>query len=40
MESALSNPDITTHPSFFYHFGDVVYYDGELTNRYVSVARE
>jgi hypothetical protein len=34
MESDFSNPDITTHPSFFYHLGDVVYYDGELANYY------
>ena len=32
MESDFSNPDITTHPSFFYHLGDVVYYEGELQN--------
>jgi hypothetical protein len=32
MESDFNNPDITTHPSFFYHLGDVVYYDGELPN--------
>jgi hypothetical protein len=32
MESDFSNPDIKTHPSFFYHLGDVVYYDGELPN--------
>src|SRR5271157_4110554 len=34
LESDFSNPDITTHPSFFYHLGDVVYYDGELANYY------
>jgi predicted phosphodiesterase len=26
--------DITKHPSFFYHLGDVVYYDGETPNYY------
>ncbi len=34
MESDFTNPDVTTHPSFFYHLGDVVYYDGELANYY------
>jgi hypothetical protein len=34
MESDFSSPDITTHPSFFYHLGDVVYYDGEIDNYY------
>ncbi len=34
MEADFSSPDITTHPSFFYHLGDVVYYDGELPNYY------
>jgi hypothetical protein len=34
MESDFSYPDITAHPSFFYHLGDVVYYDGELANYY------
>jgi hypothetical protein len=32
MESDFSGADTTTHPSFFYHLGDVVYYDGELAN--------
>lgn len=32
MEQDFTSADITTHPSFFYHLGDVVYYDGELTN--------
>jgi Calcineurin-like phosphoesterase len=32
MESDFSHPDITTHPSFFYHLGDVIYYDGEVDN--------
>jgi hypothetical protein len=32
MESDFSDKDITTHPSFFYHLGDVVYYEGELAN--------
>jgi hypothetical protein len=26
--------NISQHPSFFYHLGDVVYYDGELANYY------
>ena len=26
--------DVSQHPSFFYHLGDVVYYDGELSNYY------
>jgi acid phosphatase type 7 len=34
MESDFSAADVTTHPSFFYHLGDVVYYDGELANYY------
>jgi len=34
MESDFSGADLTTHPSFFYHLGDVVYYDGELANYY------
>lgn len=34
MESDFGSTDITTHPSFFYHLGDVVYYDGELPNYY------
>jgi hypothetical protein len=33
MESDFSG-NVTTHPSFFYHLGDVVYYDGELANYY------
>jgi hypothetical protein len=32
MEADFSGNDITTHPSFFYHLGDVVYYEGELGN--------
>jgi hypothetical protein len=32
MESDFAGADITTHPSFFYHLGDVVYYDGEIDN--------
>jgi hypothetical protein len=32
MESDFSSADVTAHPSFFYHLGDVVYYDGELAN--------
>jgi hypothetical protein len=34
MESDFSGADVTTHPSFFYHLGDVVYYEGELANYY------
>jgi hypothetical protein len=32
METDFSGNDAMTHPSFFYHLGDVVYYDGELAN--------
>jgi hypothetical protein len=32
METDFSGKDPSTHPSFFYHLGDVVYYDGELAN--------
>lgn len=32
MEADFSGNDVTAHPSFFYHLGDVVYYDGELAN--------
>jgi hypothetical protein len=32
MGQDFSSGDISTHPSFFYHLGDVVYYDGELAN--------
>ena len=32
MEADFSGNDVTSHPSFFYHLGDVVYYDGELAN--------
>jgi hypothetical protein len=34
MESDLSGSDVTTHPSFFCHLGEVVYYCGELANYY------
>jgi hypothetical protein len=34
MEDDFSGADSTMHPSFFYHLGDVVYYDGELANYY------
>jgi hypothetical protein len=34
MEDDFSGKDVSTHPSFFYHLGDVVYYDGELANYY------
>jgi calcineurin-like phosphoesterase family protein len=32
MEKDFAGFDPTTHPSFFYHLGDVVYYDGETPN--------
>lgn len=32
MEQDFANPDPSLHPSFFYHLGDVVYYDGETAN--------
>lgn len=32
MEDDFSNADVSLHPSFFYHLGDVVYYDGETAN--------
>jgi acid phosphatase type 7 len=32
MEKDFDGFDPTTHPSFFYHLGDVVYYDGETPN--------
>ena len=32
MEADFSGNDPSAHPSFFYHLGDVVYYDGELDN--------
>lgn len=32
LEADFSGNDPSTHPSFFYHLGDVVYYDGELAN--------
>jgi hypothetical protein len=34
MEKDFSGADMTAHPSFFYHLGDVVYYDGETPNYY------
>jgi hypothetical protein len=34
MEDDFSSSDSTMHPSFFYHLGDVVYYDGETANYY------
>jgi len=34
MEADFSGSEPSTHPSFFYHLGDVVYYDGELANYY------
>ncbi len=32
MEKDFSSVDPSLHPSFFYHLGDVVYYDGETAN--------
>jgi len=32
MEDDFSSSDPSSHPSFFYHLGDVVYYDGETAN--------
>jgi acid phosphatase type 7 len=32
MEKDFAGADATAHPSFFYHLGDVVYYDGETPN--------
>jgi acid phosphatase type 7 len=32
MEKDFDDPEPATHPSFFYHLGDVVYYDGETPN--------
>jgi acid phosphatase type 7 len=34
MVKDFAGADITGHPSFFYHLGDVVYYDGETPNYY------
>ncbi len=34
MEKDFAGSDITAHPSFFYHLGDVVYYDRETPNYY------
>ena len=35
MELDFSDPDPKgANPSFFYHLGDVVYYDGEISNYY------
>jgi hypothetical protein len=34
MEDDFSASDASMHPSFFYHLGDVVYYDGEIANYY------
>jgi hypothetical protein len=34
MEKDFAGSDVTAHPSFFYHLGDVVYYDGETPNYY------
>ncbi len=32
MVKDFAGSDVTAHPSFFYHLGDVVYYDGETPN--------
>jgi acid phosphatase type 7 len=32
MVKDFAGSDVTRHPSFFYHLGDVVYYDGETPN--------
>jgi hypothetical protein len=34
MEQDFGNADASLRPSFFYHLGDVVYYDGETPNYY------
>src|SRR5690349_8418476 len=34
MERDFSDDNPALHPSFFYHLGDVVYYDGEIPNYY------
>ncbi len=34
MEHDFSDNNPASHPSFFYHLGDVVYYDGETANYY------
>jgi hypothetical protein len=34
MEKDFAGSDVAAHPSFFYHLGDVVYYDGETPNYY------
>jgi hypothetical protein len=34
MEDDFSSSEPSSHPSFFYHVGDVVYYDGEIANYY------
>lgn len=34
MEKDFANADLSLNPSFFYHLGDVVYYDGETANYY------
>jgi predicted phosphodiesterase len=34
MEKDFAGPDLTAHPSFFYHLGDVIYYCGETQNYY------
>jgi hypothetical protein len=34
MEDDFASSDPSMHPSFFYHLGDVVYYDGETANYY------
>ncbi|HEY2462221.1 MAG TPA: metallophosphoesterase [Candidatus Acidoferrum sp.] len=34
MEDDFGTADVSLHPSFFYHLGDVVYYEGETVNYY------
>jgi hypothetical protein len=34
VEQNFKRPDLPSRPSFFYHLGDVVYYDGEAENYY------
>lgn len=36
MEKDFGGADATRHPSFYYHLGDVVYYDGETANYYAE----
>ena len=34
MEKDFTGADVTAYPSFFYHLGDVIYYEGETENYY------